>query len=244
MQRLPGLQSASSAHARTITDSLRGSRRRQFARHWTCQYICVYLPGHVGTCCCHTSQPIRCQCTQKLQVSNGFDTQSLTREVPFRHRSSVDNSSDTSSTYVEPISRPGLPFLKKRFTSSWARKNTDCDDEKAARGPLGLGLLHSSPEPLIDIIFVHGLRGGSIKTWRKGNDPRNFWPQLWLPLEPELHHANIHSFGYDSDWASTKSSILNVHDFGQSLLEEMRNSPYLRDNANVRLEMSILTRIA
>ena len=41
-------------------------------------------------------------------------------------------------------------------------------------GPLGLNLLHSPPEPLIDFIFVHGLRGGSIKTWTKGGDPRLF----------------------------------------------------------------------
>lgn len=45
-------------------------------------------------------------------------------------------------------------------------------------------------------------------------------------MEPGLHNVNIHTFGYNSDWASTKSSILNVHDFGQSLLEEMRNSPH------------------
>ena len=107
------------------------------------------------------------------------------------------------------------------------------------RALLDFGFFILPPEPLIDIIFLHGLRGGSIKTWRKGNGPRNFWPQLWLPVELELH-----SFGYDSDWASPKSSILNVHDFGQSLLEEMHNSPYLRDNGNVRLEMSIVTHIA
>ena len=158
---------------------------------------------------------------------------SLARPLHTRHRSSAD---------AESVSRPGLPFLKSRFTSSWARKNTDSNDEEAARGPLGLRLLHSSPEPLIDIIFVHGLRGGSIKTWRKGNDPRNFWPQLWLPVEPEMHNANIHSFGYDSDWATTKSSILDVHDFGQSLLEEMRNSPYLRDNRSVRTHNSMILR--
>jgi len=67
-----------------------------------------------------------------------------------------------------------------------------------------------------------------VKTWRKGNDPRSFWPQFWLPVEPGFRNVNIHSFGYDSDWASTKSSILNIHDFGQSLLEEMRNSSHLR----------------
>lgn len=126
--------------------------------------------------------------------------------------------------------------LKRRFTSTWAKKQDssgDDDTQDGSRGPLGLRLLHFSPEPMIDIIFVHGLRGGSIKTWRKGNDPRNFWPKLWLPLESGLANANIHSFGYDSDWASTKSSILSVHDFGQSLLEEMRNSPYLREDEKV-----------
>lgn len=141
----------------------------------------------------------------------------------------------SGDTKAEVPSRPGLS-LKKRFTSTWARRQhtgSDDDWEEGTRGPLGLRLLHCSPEPLIDLIFVHGLRGGSIKTWRKGGDPRNFWPQLWLPLEPGLQNANIHSFGYDSDWASTKSSVLNVHDFGQTLLEQMRNSPYLRDNGNV-----------
>ncbi|KAK1764024.1 hypothetical protein QBC33DRAFT_548570 [Phialemonium atrogriseum] len=129
---------------------------------------------------------------------------------------------------------PGLDDGKStasatRFTSSWTRNRHDKDDEEGARGPIGLRLLHSSPAPLIDLIFVHGLRGGSIKTWRKGNDPRCFWPQFWLPMEPAFEHASIHSFGYDSDWASSTPSILNIHDFGQVLLEEMRNSPSLRD---------------
>ncbi|RYP60677.1 hypothetical protein DL769_008016 [Monosporascus sp. CRB-8-3] len=140
-------------------------------------------------------------------------------------------SSGGADTDADAISRPG-PLLKKRFTSSWARKRNQKDEDEGVRGPVGLRLLHSSPEPLIDLIFVHGLRGGSIKTWRKGNDPRYFWPQLWLPTERDFHNVNIHSFGYDSDWASTKSSILSIHDFGQSLLEEMRNSPYLRENRN------------
>lgn len=133
--------------------------------------------------------------------------------------------------------------LKKRLTSSRAKKQSgkgDGERQEDVRGPLGLRLVHSSPEPLIDLIFVHGLRGGSVKTWRKGNDPSNFWPQLWLPLEPGLRHANIHSFGYQSDWASTKSSILDIHDFGQSLLEEMRNSPHLRHNSNASGPVSML----
>ncbi|ORY60895.1 NACHT and WD domain protein [Pseudomassariella vexata] len=119
-------------------------------------------------------------------------------------------------------------FLRRRFSSAWVQRRRS-GDEEGTRGPLGLHLLFSSPEPLIDVIFVHGLRGGSIKSWRKGTDPRFFWPQCWLPVEPGFRHANIHSFGYDSDWGSTKPSILNVHDFGRSLYEEMRVSPHLRD---------------
>ncbi|KAF9893519.1 hypothetical protein FE257_010831 [Aspergillus nanangensis] len=143
-------------------------------------------------------------------------------------------------TDPEPLSPPTLS-LRKRFSSAWVQNRRDSVSQDgggaaaaaaAARGPLGLRLVYSSPEPLIDLIFVHGLRGGSIKTWCKGNDPRFFWPQFWLPMEPGFRNVNIHSFGYDSDWASTKSSILSVQDFGQSLLEEMRNSPHMRDNGS------------
>ena len=122
------------------------------------------------------------------------------------------------------------------FASRWAQRRHNIgglgDDD---HGPVGLRIIHSSPEPLIDLIFVHGLRGGSIKTWRKGSDNHRFWLRYWLPLEPGLENANIHTFGYDADWASSKRSILDVHDFGRGLLEDMRNSPYLRDDKEVRM---------
>ncbi|KAI1328234.1 hypothetical protein F5Y16DRAFT_409897 [Xylariaceae sp. FL0255] len=56
-------------------------------------------------------------------------------------------------------------------------------------GPYGLNLLYEPPGALIDLVFVHGLRGGSIKTWCKDEDPRYFWPQNWLPREPDLSNA-------------------------------------------------------
>lgn len=132
---------------------------------------------------------------------------------------------------LDPIPTPRPP--KKRFAQPWARKPTPSGGEEGAKGSLGLRLLRSSPEPLIDLIFVHGLKGGSSTTWRKGGDPRNFWPQAWLPMEAGLRNASIHTFGYDSDWTNSNSSILNINDFGQSLLEEMRNSPHLRKNKDV-----------
>ena len=105
------------------------------------------------------------------------------------------------------------------------------------RGPLGLRSLFSSPEPLVDLVFVHGLRGGSIKTFCKDDDPELFWPKRWLPIEPEFSSASIHSFGYDSDWGSSKPSNLTVHDFGRSLYEELQTSPLLRHNSKVLLHV-------
>ena len=100
------------------------------------------------------------------------------------------------------------------------------------RGPLGLTLLHEPPEPLIDFIFVHGLRGGSRKTWSQTESPTHYWPKEWLPLEPGFKNVRIHSFGYNSDWGERKGSSLTIHDFGQALLGDMQNAPSLTGASN------------
>jgi pimeloyl-ACP methyl ester carboxylesterase len=93
---------------------------------------------------------------------------------------------------------------------------------------MGLNLLFEPSEPLVDLIFVHGLRGGSRKTWSKTNDPYHYWPTAWLPRDPEFKNVRIHSFGYNSDWGETKQSFLNIHDFGKSLLLAIHDSPHVR----------------
>lgn len=105
------------------------------------------------------------------------------------------------------------------------------DDPK---GSLGLNLLHSPSEPLIEFIFVHGLGGGSRKTWSKSSSIAHYWPQEWLPGDPAFAHVRVHSFGYDSDWAKSKDNCLNIHHFGKSLLGEMSTSPHLA-NANTSI---------
>ena len=95
------------------------------------------------------------------------------------------------------------------------------------RGSLGLNLLHSPSEPVIDFIFVHGLGGGSRKTWSKSSSTTHYWPQEWLPKDPAFKNVRVHSFGYDSDWVKGKANCLNIHHFGKSLLGEMSTSPYL-----------------
>lgn len=117
-------------------------------------------------------------------------------------------------------------FFDRSFSGlSLGRRTSENVDE--IRGPLGLNLLYTPSEPLIDFIFVHGLRGGSRRTWSKTADINHFWPQQWLPLEPRFKNVRIHSFGYNSDWGERKGSSLTVHDFGQALLGEISNSPDL-----------------
>ncbi|KAK5125705.1 hypothetical protein LTR85_011979 [Meristemomyces frigidus] len=73
------------------------------------------------------------------------------------------------------------------------------------------------------LIFVHGLGGGSRKTWIKNADPSLFWPKEWLPHDTDFRDVRIHTFGYDSTW--TKNSVLDVGDFAKSLLEWIVDCP-------------------
>ena len=90
--------------------------------------------------------------------------------------------------------------------------------------PLGLQVVHDpEEEPLLDIILVHGLGGTSRATWSKNRDPEKFWPQQWLPLDPDIQHARILSFGYNAHFASTgPTPITDISDFAKDLLYGMK----------------------
>lgn len=90
--------------------------------------------------------------------------------------------------------------------------------------PLGLTVLYE-PEvsPSLDIIFVHGLGGTSRATWAHERNPQYFWPEKWLPLEPEIRMARILSFGYNANWQSTgPAPITGISDFAKELLYSMK----------------------
>ncbi|KAL1869464.1 hypothetical protein VTK73DRAFT_3079 [Phialemonium thermophilum] len=93
---------------------------------------------------------------------------------------------------------------------------------------MGLCLLHEPSEPRIDFIFIHGLGGGSRKTWSYSPHPGMFWPRDWLPNEEGFKHVRLHSYGYNSSWTDRKTSRLTIHDFAQSFVADMYNSPHLR----------------
>ncbi|KAK0747438.1 hypothetical protein B0T21DRAFT_322337 [Apiosordaria backusii] len=118
----------------------------------------------------------------------------------------------------------------RRASSPGARSKTPSPEN--SKGALGLTLLHDPSEPRVDFIFVHGLNGGSKRSWSASSDPMTFWPKEWLPSEAGFKHVRIHSFGYDSDWSKSQQSSLTIHDFGQALLADLYNSPHLKKNGN------------
>ncbi|KAI1258636.1 WD40 repeat-like protein [Xylariaceae sp. FL1019] len=143
-------------------------------------------------------------------------------------------------------SRQSSPSQRNSTTSilrSWRRMrraasvgsvgNRSDQTAESVKGSLGLNLLFEPSEPRVDLVFVHGLQGGSRKTWSfNPSDPSSYWPMEWLPLEPGFRHARIHSFGYDSDWKRPSASTLTIHDFAVALLADLRHAPALKRNGN------------
>lgn len=86
--------------------------------------------------------------------------------------------------------------------------------------PLGLTMLYTpDTTPTADLIFIHGLGGTSRQTWSKNRDPDLFWPQKWLPLEPDICTTRIFSFGYNAHFSSWgPNSVASISDFAKSLL--------------------------
>ncbi|KAI1157343.1 WD40-repeat-containing domain protein [Nemania serpens] len=130
----------------------------------------------------------------------------------------------TSSDHTSTTGSKSRFSLTKTLSKTPSAVDDGLHDPK---GPLGLTLLHSPSDPQIDFIFVHGLGGGSRKTWSKSALLSHYWPREWLPKDPAFKNVRIHSYGYDSDYLKGKEDCLNIHHIGKSFLGEMSTSPYL-----------------
>ncbi|KAF8861886.1 hypothetical protein BDZ45DRAFT_231863 [Acephala macrosclerotiorum] len=108
-------------------------------------------------------------------------------------------------------------------------------DEEDTWGPLGLVTIHCPSEPLLEFIFIHGLGGGSRKTWSFSSKLHHFWPKEWLSKDPAFQNVRVHSFGYKSTWHDTRGSILNVHDIAESLLGAIHASPSIRSSLESKI---------
>lgn len=120
-----------------------------------------------------------------------------------------------------------------RPSSILRRDGRDEAPREPTRGPLRLTSLHV-PEidhPIADVVFVHGLNGGSYSTWTFDGDPAKFWPKQWLAVDDVFRDARIHTFGYES--SISKESILNIDDFARALVYSLCHCPKIPLNEKV-----------
>lgn len=116
------------------------------------------------------------------------------------------------------------PSERSFFSRAVTLRKTNNSSPDNDKGPLGLTTIYRPLENAIaDLVFIHGLGGGSRKTWSKNGDLALFWPQEWLGHDSGFKDVRIHTFGYDSNWE--KESILGIHDFAKSLLEWIKDYP-------------------
>ncbi|TVY91979.1 Protein SERAC1, partial [Lachnellula willkommii] len=147
-----------------------------------------------------------------------LDVQMDNPMIEFYEPRKTPHDVDNKLPIPEVVSAHRFPSITLLFGG--VAKNTKL--ARDPKGPLGLNLLYAPSEPLVDFIFIHGLSGGSTKTWSKTNSE-------WLSKDLACKKVQIHSFGYDSDWARGKVNFLNIRHFGKSLLGQISTLPCLRD---------------
>ena len=130
---------------------------------------------------------------------------------------------------------PGRSFISRTL----ARYDTGNEPSGDMKGPFGLNtLFNPRGSAVADLVFVHGLGGGSRSTWTKSGDPALYWPKEWLPQDSDFQDVRIHSFGYNSNWGH--ESTLSVHDFSKSLLGSLQSCPVIPRNTRVRTTCSTI----
>lgn len=127
------------------------------------------------------------------------------------------------------------------ISRTFARHDAGSEASEDIKGPFGLNTLCDvGPAAIADLVFVHGLGGGSRSTWTQSGDPALYWPKEWLPHDPDFRNVRIHSFGYNSNWGN--ESTLGVHDFAKSLLASLHHCPMIPHHVNVRYTASMIER--
>ncbi|KAI1842336.1 hypothetical protein JX266_011504 [Neoarthrinium moseri] len=127
---------------------------------------------------------------------------------------------------------------KALLRRSFSRRDTQTSDSQEsnvhAKGPLGLTTVYEPDDAnaVADLVFVHGLNGGSKSTWSKGGDASLFWPGEFLPRDG-FRDVRIHTFGYSS--GVSRDSVLNIYDFARSLLAAVQDAPTMTRSPQVSM---------
>ncbi|KLU88594.1 hypothetical protein MAPG_07579 [Magnaporthiopsis poae ATCC 64411] len=149
----------------------------------------------------------------------------------------MEQVQDRRKGFAGILSRSGTSASS--WSQSAASSSTTDAVAQADKDPLGLTTVSISPPPTapeVDIIFVHGLGGGSRKTWSFSPHPSHFWPGVWLPEDPDFQHARIHTFGYRADWVERQQSSWSILTFARTLVGSIKDHPDIRrDNTRIIL---------
>jgi hypothetical protein len=71
-----------------------------------------------------------------------------------------------------------------------------------------------------DLVYVHGLGGGSCSTWMAGKDAAGFWP-LWLAAD--VPGLGVWTLGYQADISAWTNESMPLADRGTAILETLTN---------------------
>ncbi|XP_022845151.1 uncharacterized protein LOC111368152 isoform X1 [Olea europaea var. sylvestris] len=163
------------------------------------------------------------------------------------------NEKNTCNHYADMIFliNPELPHwrcIEKRMPNSTYKSSPGNDNfTEREHGALGD---NSSPAPTsgyksysemelppLDVVFVHGLRGGPFKTWRLSEDKSStksglvekideeagkqgtFWPGEWLSAD--FPHARLFSLKYKTNLTQWSGASLPLQEVSSMLLEKL-----------------------
>lgn len=77
-----------------------------------------------------------------------------------------------------------------------------------------------SASRICDVVYVHGLGGGSYSTWTQGEDRQRFWPS-WVGAD--FPNVGVWTLGYRADVSAWTNESMPLADRGTAILESLTN---------------------
>ncbi|KAF5616056.1 ankyrin repeat-containing protein [Fusarium sp. NRRL 25303] len=147
------------------------------------------------------------QATPQNENQDANDSYVPTQFVPFQRPTAITSAQSLPDAVLED----NLLESEKNLNERKIQKGSN----------LGVTVLYEPPSglaPIVDIVFVHGLRGNSFGTWHYGQESGLHWPSDLLKVD--IPDARILSFGYDAAvlhwWSPASRNSIRNH--AQNLL--------------------------
>jgi hypothetical protein len=135
------------------------------------------------------------------------------------HPSAQSSPSGQAIISQSNIPKPSQPAQQPLATSS----RSNLRNELFPHGlTYGLHVLYDPPNPLVDIIFIHGLRGDAYETWLEEKSG-TYWPKALLCQD--VPDARVMSYGYDASVTKLVGPVSQnrLADHAENLLGDLAN---------------------